>query len=290
MRKVKLLSPSGYCAGVINAINIALKARKENGDKPIFLIGMIVHNDIVINMLKDKNIECLESKEKDKESLLRSLPDGSIIIFSAHGHNPMLDMVAARKNFEIYDATCPKVRENMRNIIEETLKGNEVIYIGKKDHPECDAALSLSNKVSLYDTKLLFNYSLITSKNPLVINQTTLNYLALKDIHEEILEHIPNAIIKDEICASTRLRQEAVKNIDLDCDLIIVIGDKKSSNSNKLLDVAKTCHPNIESVMISQLNELDCTILDNKKYVSITSGASTPPEVIDNIFNFVKNY
>jgi len=103
------------------------------------------------------------------------------------------------------------------------------------------------------------------------------------------LNHIPGAVIKDEICSSTRLRQEAVKNIDEDCDLIIVIGDKKSSNTNKLLDVAKATHPSIPSIMISDLNELEPTIIENKKYVSIASGASTPPEVIESIFNFIKN-
>lgn len=287
MRVIKVLEPKGYCSGVINAINIAKKAKSENKDQPVYLLGMLVHNEKVINELKDIGISCIQGE--DKFNLLNSLPNESVVIFSAHGHDSKLDELAFQKEMVIYDATCPKVKRNMDLIKEEIAKGNEVIYIGQSHHPECDAALSISNKVSLYDTKLLNNNYLNTTDNPLVVNQTTLNMFDLKEIHKEILKRYPNARIADEICASTRLRQTSIINLPKKADLIIVVGDKASSNTNRLFDIAKTLHQNIESVMISSLDELDISILENKKYVVISSGASTSPKTIDDIFNYINS-
>ena len=176
------------------------------------------------------------------------------------------------------------------NLIQNELTNNhQIIYIGIINHPETIGATSVDKNVLLYDINKGFDYSLLKDESPLVINQTTLNTLELKDIHDEILSKIPNARITDEICSSTRRRQEAIKQINDDTDLIIVVGDQKSSNSNRLLEVARLSHPEIESIMISDVSGLNMSSLENKKHIVISSGASTPQEIINAIYNKINS-
>lgn len=287
--KVTILEPEGYCAGVTNAINIALKAKKENPTLDVYILGMLVHNQKVINELTNSGITTLYRDNKSDEELLYSLPDNSIVVFSAHGHKRNLDEIAKRKNFKVYDATCPKVRNNLKIISKEIEEGHSVIYIGHKNHPEALAALSISDKVFFYDIKGEFNYKLNKDKSPLVINQTTLNTKELKELYIDIIVHLPKARIMDEICPATRLRQEALVNLDEDIDLILIVGDKNSSNTNRLLEIAKANHPSIDSYLISDKEELNKLDINKKKHVAIASGASTPKKEIDKIKEYLKS-
>lgn len=286
--KVTILEPQGYCAGVTNAINIALRAKLENKDKSVYILGMLVHNEKVINELTSLGITTLYRDNKSDEELLYSLPDESIVVFSAHGHKKNLDDIAINKRFKVYDATCPKVQNNLKIISKEIEEGHKVIYIGHKNHPEALAALSISDQVLFYDIKGEFNYKGIKDKSPLVINQTTLNTKELKELYIDIIVHLPKARIMDEICPATRLRQEALINIDKDVDLILVIGDKNSSNTNRLLEIAKTNHPEIDSYLVSDLDELKKIDINKKKHVAIASGASTPKKEIDKIKEYLE--
>lgn len=286
--KVTILEPQGYCAGVTNAINIALRAKLENKDKPVYILGMLVHNEKVINELTSLGITTLYRDNKSDEELLYSLPDESIIVFSAHGHKKNLDDIAINKKFKVYDATCPKVQNNLKIISKEIEEGHKVIYIGHKNHPEALAALSISDQVLFYDIKGDFDYKGIKDKSPLVINQTTLNTKELKELYIDIIVHLPKARIMDEICPATRLRQEALINIADDVDLILVIGDKNSSNTNRLLEIAKTNHPEIDSYLVSDLDELKNIDINKKKHVAIASGASTPKKEIDKIKEYLE--
>ena len=286
--KVTILEPQGYCAGVTNAINIALRAKLENKDKPVYILGMLVHNEKVINELTSLGITTLYRDNKSDEELLYSLPDESIVVFSAHGHKKNLDDIAFNKKFKVYDATCPKVKNNLKIISKEIEEGHKVIYIGHKNHPEALAALSISDQVLFYDIKGDFDYKGIKDKSPLVINQTTLNTKELKELYIDIIVHLPKARIMDEICPATRLRQEALINIADDVDLILVIGDKNSSNTNRLLEIAKTNHPEIDSYLVSDLDELKNIDINKKKHVAIASGASTPKKEIDKIKEYLE--
>ncbi|MCR4879841.1 MAG: 4-hydroxy-3-methylbut-2-enyl diphosphate reductase [Bacilli bacterium] len=287
--KVTILEPQGYCAGVTNAINIALRAKLENQDKDVYILGMLVHNQKVINELTSAGITTLYRDGKTDEELLYSIPDDSIVVFSAHGHKKNLDEIAKNKRFKVYDATCPKVLNNLNLIDREIKEGNKVIYIGHKNHPEALAALSRSENVLFYDIKGEFNYQLLKDKKPLVINQTTLNTKDLKEIYIDIIVHLPKARILDEICPATRLRQEALISLESDVDLILVIGDKNSSNTNRLVEIAKANHPNIPSYLISDIEELKNIEINKKKHVAIASGASTPKKEIDKIKEYLKN-
>ena len=286
--KVELVHPQGYCAGVINAIKIAYEAKNNNKDKNVYVLGALVHNDTVIKELNEYGIKTLIGDD-DKE-LINSLNKGDVLIFTAHGHDPKLTELAKNKGLIIYDATCPKVESNMNKIKAEIESGHQVIYIGQQGHKETNAALSISNNVSLYDTKLLINYYLITDKSPLVINQTTLNFLSLNKIHGDIKAHIPGARIENEICAASRLRQNAILNISKDVDLIIIVGDSYSSNSHKLYDIGKDNFPNAQVIMVSNLDDLkDNYVITDKKKAALSSGASTPSHVVEEIEQYLIN-
>lgn len=287
--KVTLLKPEGYCAGVTNAINIAYEAKRNNIDKDVYILGMLVHNETVIKELSENGITTLYRDKSSEENILYNLKEGSVVIFSAHGHRKELDKIAEEKHFIVYDATCPKVMKNLAIIDKEISQGHDVIYIGHKDHPEALAALSHGNKVYFYDIKNEFNYKQVKDKSPLVINQTTLNTKELKDIYIDIIVNKPKARILDEICAATRLRQEAVINIPNDTNLILIIGDKKSSNTNRLLEIAKTFHSNIPSYLISNVDELKEIEIDHEANIAIASGASTPKKEIDSVVSYLSN-
>ena len=283
--KVSLIKPQGFCSGVTKAISIARKAKEENPNRPIYILGMLAHNITLINDLAKEGFITLSDNDEIKS--IDSLDKGDVLVFTAHGHDEKVEDYARKRGLKVYDATCFKVKSNLDKIRKEISEGHQVIYIGQKGHKEANAALAVSNNVSLYDTQLLINYYLITDKNPYVINQTTLNFYELSNYHKDILSHIPGARIEQEICAATRLRQEAVTKIDNDTDLIIVVGSKKSSNSNKLFDIANKCFSTASIYMVNDLLELQSIDLIGKKKAAVVSGASTPKYVVDQIYDYL---
>ncbi len=284
--KVTLVKPQGFCSGVLKAVSIAKKAKEEHPDKNVYILGMLAHNKTLTDDLTKEGLITLN--DNDEFAAIDSLKPGDVLIFTAHGHGEDIENKGREKGLIIYDATCFKVKSNLEKIKREVEHGHQVIYIGQMGHKETNAALSVSKNVSLYDTQLLINYYLITDKNPYVINQTTLNYKSLNKYYSDILEHFPGARIENEICAATRLRQEAVTKIEKDTDLIIVVGHQKSSNSNKLFEIAKSNYPNAFVLMVNDLEELS-TIKDieTKKKAAVISGASTPQYVVEDIYKYL---
>ena len=278
--KVSILQPKGYCAGVARAINIALQARNEHPDKDVSVLGMLVHNHHVSKLLNDHNISIINSLDEIK--------DGSVIVFNADGHTAEQLDVAHQKGLIIYDAICPKVESNLKKIISEIHSGHQVIYIGQKHHQETQIALALSTRVVLYDDKEGIDYSLIDDDSPFVLNQTTLNSVEIVNLYRDIQNHYPNARISNEICPTTRKRQEAVQLVK-DVDAIIVVGDQVSSNSKRLFEIAQAFHKDVFVCMVSDVNELPLAQLQNKNHIAISSGASTPSDVIDIIYEKLIN-
>ena len=248
---------------------------------------MLAHNNTLIKDLEKEGFITLS--DIDEKKSIESLNKGDVLVFTAHGHDEKLEQIAQSKGLIIYDATCFKVKSNLEKIKKEIKNNHQVIYIGQKGHKEANAALAVSKNVSLYDTQLLINYYLITDKEPYVINQTTLNFYELSRYHEDILKHIPGARIEQEICAATRLRQEAVTKIESDTDLIIVVGSKKSSNSNRLFDIAKSNFKSADIYMIDGREELKGLDISNKKKAAVVSGASTPQYIVDQIYDYLIN-
>ncbi len=286
--EITIVEPQGYCAGVTNAINIAYKARKDYPNSSVVVLGMLVHNQEVVNELSEAGIRTYFSKTKTNEEMIRLIPKGSVVIFTAHGHDEKLDIIAKERNLIIYDTTCPKVKNNLDIIKKEINVGHQVIYIGHKNHPEALAALSINENVIFYDMKMGMKYKQVHDDSPLVINQTTLNIDMISSIYEDIKKHFPDARVLDEICNTTRLRQEAVKNLK-DVDLIIVVGDNNSSNTRRLYEIASSSHPDSVTILVSNYLELDESLFANVNHVAIASGASTPKKAIDEIVNFIKS-
>ena len=274
--KVTILQPKGYCAGVARAINIALQARKEHQDNDVNVLGMLVHNHHVTKLLETNNITIIDD--------LSTAKDGSVIVFNADGHTQEQYKLAFKKQMIIYNAICPKVEKNLVTIGQTIKQGHQIIYIGQAHHQETQIALSVSDQVILYDDKQGIDWSKVKDEKPLVLNQTTLNSLEIVNLYDDIKTHLPNAVISNEICPTTRQRQEAVINVQ-DVDAIIVVGDKVSSNSNRLYEIAKSSHPEAFVTMVSDVNELPIKELQNKNHIAISSGASTPSDVIDEIYN-----
>ena len=281
---VALIKPQGFCSGVTRAVQLAKQAKEEHPNKTIYILGMLAHNQSLIDDLTKEGFITLLGEESEE---INKLKNGDVLVFTAHGHSDKLDKLCIEKGLITYDATCFKVKDNLNKIKREIDNCHQVIYIGQSGHKETNAALSLSDKVSLYDTKLLINYQNITDKSPFVLNQTTLNFYELKGYHEDILKHFPDARIENEICNATRLRQEAISKIEDDTDLVIIVGHNKSSNSNKLFDIARAKYINSTVLMVNDLNELKKYDLKDKRKAAVGSGASTPQYIVDEIYNYL---
>lgn len=283
--KIDIIQPSGYCFGVMNAINEAIKIKKNNPFNNVYVLGELVHNEDVISFLNNHDIHTLVVNNNEEE-ILKKLNTNDILIYSAHGHNEKLDELLKNKKITFFDTTCKNVKKNL-DLIKENI-GKGTIYIGKENHAETKAAISISNKVILYDLDKGLDFSKITFKEPIIINQTTLSYLELNNIHKEILENIPKANIIDEICPVTRIRQENIINLKKDYDLLIIIGSKTSSNTNKLYELALKYHQNKKVLMIGSKKDLFNFDLSNYQHVAIFSGTSTPNEIINEVKQYLE--
>ena len=289
--KVHVCNPHGYCEGVLRAINIALDTKKNNPNHPVAILGMLVHNEFVIEFLAKHGISTLERPNSADEDFLPHVSDDTIIIFTAHGHPKVYEELISNRGLSYVDATCPKVEVTHDVIINALNNNHQIIYIGQTGHPETEAALSINAEgIFLFDINSPFNYAQISDLTPVVINQTTLSLDELAKIHDEILTYLPGAIIENEICSATRLRQNAVKKIPLDVDIIYIVGSFHSNNTKKLVQVAKLSHPNADVYQIKSVNDINPTQLKNKKYAGVAAGASSPLELTNAVIDYLKQF
>ena len=283
--KINKIEPQGYCGGVIKALKIIDDViNNENTKKPIYLLGQIIHNSHVIDDLKSKGVIVLEDKTKKRLDLLDEIESGTVI-FSAHGVEPKVYEKAKAKDLEYIDASCPYVLVVHNKIKEHLNNGYEVIYIGTKNHPEVEGVLGISNKIKFISNTSDIDNLNITSDKIYATNQTTLSIFDIEDIFKALKCKYPNIIIDDKICNATTIRQEAMKN-QPDADLCIVVGDPNSSNTKKLYKVSKEIRK-INTVLCEDLESLDKNILKNVNVVNITSGASTPSYIVDEIIEYL---
>ena len=281
---ITLLKPIGHCFGVLKAIEIAKETKKKYIDKNVYVFGLLVHNEEVVKELDKLGIKTVEMNEDTALSLLNNFTSDDVVIFTAHGHPQVYEEILKKNNVTYIDATCTKVKDCFNKIKE----AKEVIYIGKSHHPETVAALTMNPNAYLYDVKSGLNYSLVKSKDPLVINQTTLSFLELESINQEIKNRLPGAIFNEEICNATLLRQKVIKELKDDIDTIIIVGSKKSSNTMKLYEIAKSVHPNKQVLLINNVDELkDCHLVLNNAVIA--SGTSTSIETINAVKDYVSS-
>jgi len=285
--KVIDVYPRGFCKGVHHAIQLAKQARLDHPDEKISILGELVHNKDVSSALSQLHIETIETKGKKRMDLLDEIDEG-VVIFSAHGISSNVQDKAIQKGLTPINASCEDVLVTQNQIKAYLQQGYEVLYVGQKGHPEAEAVLDLDPvRIQLVETQ--HPIPKIKSDRLFVTNQTTMSILDIKATMDAIQTQYPFAIISDETCAATRLRQEAILKLPSSVDGILIIGDHSSNNTKMLAKIAT--NKGIDHVILIQnLRELDPSRLDHCTEVAITAGASTPKFIIDEISNFVKAY
>ena len=280
---VNKLLPQGYCKGVTRAIDMAFETAK-NSKKPIYMLGRIIHNSHVIDKFKNLGVIVLEDKNKSKLELLDEINEGTII-FSAHGVSPSIYKKAKDRNLNIVDATCPMVLLVHNRIKDYLSKGFDVIYIGTKGHPECEGVLGISDLIHPIWSKEDISSLSIDNENIYITNQTTLSKDDTNLMFDLLKKNYPSSVIDDKICNATTIRQEAIKN-QPKADLCIVVGDKLSSNTKKLKEVSEKT--NTKTILIDSIEALDKNLIKDCKVINITSGASTPDYITNEIIEYLK--
>jgi 4-hydroxy-3-methylbut-2-enyl diphosphate reductase len=283
--KIYLASPRGFCAGVKRAIDIVEKSLTKYG-KPVYVRHEIVHNKQVVENLKKKGAVFIEELSDIKDN---TRP----VIFSAHGVPKSVPEEAEQKKLSFVDATCPLVSKVHRESEQLFKKGYDIILIGHNNHPEVIGTMGQLPKGSIKLVETVNDASLLDNKNfskPVAyITQTTLSVDDTAEIISKLKERFPNIKqpIKEDICYATTNRQLAVKKIAPKCDMFFVIGSRNSSNSVRLVEVAKKAGCKNSMLMYFE-KEIPMKELKNSNIIGISSGASAPEQLVQNLLNEVK--
>ena len=283
---ILLANPRGFCAGVDRAIQIVEEALAQYG-KPIYVRHEVVHNQYVINDLKTKGAIFIED--------LNDVPKGAHIIFSAHGISKAIREEAKSRELIPIDATCPLVTKVHVEVNKMLNQGMDIIMIGHQGHPEVEGTMGqiedhhTNRKMYLIETIEDIKHLIVDHPDKLAyVTQTTLSIDDTKAIIEALKTKYPNiqGPKSDDICYATQNRQDAVKEMSSQCDLIIIVGSHNSSNSNRLKELAS--REGIEAYMIDHEDKLQASWLLNKKNIGISAGASAPEISVKNIVNKIE--
>lgn len=272
-KEIKLANPRGFCAGVDRAIDIVNKALDIYG-APVYVKHEVVHNKVVVNNLKDKGAIFVEE--------INEIPDDSLVIFSAHGVSSEVEEATKSRNLNYFDATCPLVTKVHMEVIKHANANRDIILIGHEGHPEVEGTMGRhvnSENSTIYlvqDEEDARSIKIKNKTNLSLVTQTTLSVDETISIIDILKRRFPNinAPKKDDICYATQNRQDAVKQLALESDYIIVVGSKNSSNSNRLKELAEKC--GCKSVLIDEFSDLNLEELSSYSNISITAGASAP--------------
>ncbi|AIO19326.1 4-hydroxy-3-methylbut-2-enyl diphosphate reductase [Candidatus Izimaplasma bacterium HR1] len=287
MKTVKL-SPRGYCHGVVNAINTISNLTNLSTFKTITILGMVIHNKQVVDFFKEKGIKTIHSTSKTRLELLDEIDEGTVV-FTAHGVSPEVYKKAKEKGLEVIDTTCADVTKTQKEVRDYSDQGYDVFFIGKKHHPESEAADGISKNVHVIENIDDLRKATINNDKIAVTNQTTMSLYDIYILAEEIRKIYPTIVFIDEICNATRVRQEAVRNQDKSIDHCFVVGDKLSNNSLNLVHVSKTI-ANISATLVENIEDINIENLKLYNKVSVTSGASTPTRVTNEVIKFLENF
>ncbi|MBU8905685.1 4-hydroxy-3-methylbut-2-enyl diphosphate reductase [Desertibacillus haloalkaliphilus] len=286
--KVLKISPRGYCYGVVDAMVLARQAA-QNLDlpRPIYILGMIVHNKHVTDAFSEEGIISLDGP--NRLEILKNVDKGTVI-FTAHGVSPEVRRVAKEKGLTTVDATCPDVTRTHDLIREKKAEGYDIIYVGKKGHPEPEGAIGVApDIVHLVGNVDDVDDLSIQSDKIIITNQTTMSQWDVSDIMNRAMKKYPHAEIHNEICLATQVRQEAVAEQAKEADVVIVVGDPKSNNSNRLAQVSEQI-ADTPAYRIADLSELSLDWINQASVVGVTSGASTPTPITKEVINFIEQF
>lgn len=286
--KVKKISPRGYCYGVVDAMVIARNAALDKTlPRPIYILGMIVHNKHVTDAFEEDGIITLDGS--NRKEIIEKVDTGTVI-FTAHGVSPEIREIAKAKGLVTIDATCPDVTATHTLIEKKRDEGYQIIYIGKKGHPEPEGALGVApGIVHLVENADDVRSLELDSSKIIVTNQTTMSQWDVLDIMEVVQEKFPHVEVHKEICMATQVRQEAVAEQAGETDVLIVVGDPKSNNSNRLAQVSEEI-AHTRAYRIADLSELKLEWLEGAEVAGVTSGASTPTPITKEVITFLEQY
>ena len=280
--KVLLANPRGFCAGVERAIEIVERAIDKHG-APIYVRHEVVHNQFVVNNLKEKGAVFVDE--------INQVPKGGVVVFSAHGVSQSVRKDANSITSTIYDATCPLVTKVHKEVTRRQKQNHQVILIGHAGHPEVEGTLGQSNDIkkitlveSIHDVEAL---DFPTSADISYTTQTTLSVDDTREIVESLQSKFPQiqSPKKSDICYATQNRQDSVKAIINNSDVLLVLGSKNSSNSNRLREIAeKNKKP---AYLIDGANDIDPAWFKGMNSIGITAGASAPEILVQEVVSYL---
>jgi len=282
--QIKLANPRGFCAGVDRAIEIVERALDQFG-APIYVRHEVVHNRFVVNNLREKGAVFVDELEQ--------VPDSSTVIFSAHGVAQTVREEAKQRGLTVFDATCPLVTKVHMEVIRNCRQGRDTILIGHRGHPEVEGTMGQydeANGGTIYLVETIedvTNLALDNNDELAYVTQTTLSVDDTKDIIQALQQRFPKiqAPKRDDICYATQNRQDAVKDIVDDCDLLLVVGSNNSSNSNRLKEIASK--KGIAAYLIDDASQVSEQWLDGSSVIGITAGASAPEILVQQVMEKV---
>lgn len=279
MKEVILAKSAGFCFGVKRAVDTVYE---QTGKKNVYTFGPIIHNEEVVKDLEKKGVFVINTMEE-----LDDITEGTVIIRS-HGVSSAVYEALRKKDVEIVDATCPFVLKIHNIVKQESANGKQIVIIGNEKHPEVEGIMGWSKtQVHVVDTvEKAQNLQLDPQREVCIVSQTTFNYNKFKELVEIISEKGYNIIIRNTICNATEERQTEAREIAKRVDAMIVVGGSSSSNTRKLYEICKNeCK---DTYYIQTLNDLDMTSLGKADCIGITAGASTPNNIIQEVYTNVR--
>lgn len=282
---ILLANPRGFCAGVDRAIDIVERALDLHG-APIYVRHEVVHNKYVVDKLREKGAVFVEELEE--------VPDDNTVIFSAHGVSRAIEDEAASRGLQVFDATCPLVTKVHLEVVKYARQGKEVILIGHAGHPEVEGTMgrydtSKGGRIILVETPE--DVATIDVQDPdtlAFVSQTTLSVDDTKEIIDTLRKRFPTiaAPKHEDICYATQNRQDAVKALCSEIDLLLVVGASNSSNSNRLRELGERA--GVESYLVADASVISDDWLSGKKSIGVTAGASAPEVLVQDVINKLK--
>ena len=278
--QVKLANPRGFCAGVDRAIDIVNRALDVYGP-PIYVRHEVVHNKFVVDTLRERGAIFVEE--------LHEVPDDKIVIFSAHGVSKAVKNNAQQRELKVFDATCPLVTKVHLEVTNYSRDGAECVLIGHQGHPEVEGTMGQYDKQhggAIYlveDEKDVERLQVNNPQRLSYVTQTTLSMDDTAKVIEALRQRFPDiqGPRTDDICYATQNRQDAVKQLALECDLVLVVGSPNSSNSNRLCELAERC--GTEAYLIDSADNIQGKWLLNKYSIGVTAGASAPDILVKQV-------
>ncbi|HEY8425399.1 MAG TPA: 4-hydroxy-3-methylbut-2-enyl diphosphate reductase [Limnochordales bacterium] len=284
------ISPRGYCYGVVDALKLATAvARDPATPRPIYVLGLLVHNHHAVAQLESLGIRSLDGP--DRLALLDQVPPGSTVIFTAHGVSPAVKAAARARGLHCVDATCPDVTKTHDLVRELAARGYFIVYVGKRGHPEPEGVLGEApDRVVLVETPEEADRLQLPDDVPLAVTtQTTLSQWDTQEVIERIKARYPHAEVYNEICLATQLRQQAAVQAAASVDLVIVVGDRRSNNSGRLVQVVQE-RAGKPAYLVEDVHQIRPEWLRGARRVGVTAGSSTPSPITREVIRWLEAF